>query len=457
MNRIAKRSWFTGVLSGMLIVGLLGILVRYTIYAEQWAAFSRSPYIYHTGGTPGGGQVLDRDGEMLLNLEDGRTYADSETVRRSMLHLLGDSNGYINSAILNEYGDELMGYDRFNGTYHVGESTGRIRLTLSADVQAAALNALGGRKGTVGVYNYKTGEVLCMVSSPTFDPENQPDSETIENSSDYDGVYVNRFLYATYSPGSTFKLVTAAAALENIPDVQNRTFTCYGTYDLAGEVVVCNGVHGELDLEGAIAHSCNVVFAQLSEELGAGTLTEYAKKIGITDSVEFDGITTKKGHFDLSAAGTFETAWGAIGQYTDQINPCQYMTYLGAIANGGKAALPHIVDCVTYGSSTKYSASTESTGRLIDADTADAIAEMMHTAVVRTYGEWNFAGLSCGAKTGTAERSDGQAADALMVGFSMDDSYPLAFVVFVEGGGSGSGACAPVVSAVLSACVSELG
>ena len=137
MNRIAKRSWFTVVLSGMLIVGLLGILVRYTLHAEQWAAFSRSPYIYHTGGTPGGGQVLDRDGEMLLNLEDGRTYADSETVRRSMLHLLGDSNGYINSAILNEYGDELMGYDRFNGTYHVGESTGRIRLTLSADEKSA--------------------------------------------------------------------------------------------------------------------------------------------------------------------------------------------------------------------------------------------------------------------------------------------------------------------------------
>ena len=82
----------------MLIVGLLGILVRYTIYAEQWAAFSRSPYIYHTGGTPGGGQVLDRDGEMLLNLEDGRTYADSETVRRSMLHLLGDSNAPENAA-----------------------------------------------------------------------------------------------------------------------------------------------------------------------------------------------------------------------------------------------------------------------------------------------------------------------------------------------------------------------
>ena len=407
MNRIAKRSWFTVVLSGMLIVGLLGILVRYTLHAEQWAAFSRSPYIYHTGGTPGGGQVLDRDGEMLLNLEDGRTYADSETVRRSMLHLLGDSNGYINSAILNEYGDELMGYDRFNGTYHVGESTGRIRLTLSADVQAAALNALGGRKGTVGVYNYKTGEVLCMVSSPTFDPENQPDSETIENSSDYDGVYVNRFLYATYSPGSTFKLVTAAAALENIPDVQNRTFTCYGTYDLAGEVVVCNGVHGELDLEGAIAHSCNVVFAQLSEELGAGTLTEYAKKIGITDSVEFDGITTKKGHFDLSAAGAYETAWGAIGQYTDQINPCQYMTYMGAIANGGSAAEPFLVKEVTYGDSVKYKASTSSTGRLLDSTTAGRLADMMHNAVVNVYGEWNFDGLYAGGKSVTAENGGG--------------------------------------------------
>ena len=82
-------------------------------------------------------------------------------------------------------------------------------LTVSADVQRTALAALDGRKGTVGVYNYKTGEILCAVSSPTYDPDDVPDVEG--NPETYEGVYVNRFLHATYTPGSVFKLVTAAA------------------------------------------------------------------------------------------------------------------------------------------------------------------------------------------------------------------------------------------------------
>ena len=100
-------------------------------------------------------------------------------------------------------------------------------LTVSADVQRTALAALDGRKGTVGVYNYKTGEILCAVSSPTYDPDDVPDVEG--NPETYEGVYVNRFLHATYTPGSVFKLVTAAAALDEIPDIGSRTFTCEGS------------------------------------------------------------------------------------------------------------------------------------------------------------------------------------------------------------------------------------
>lgn len=128
-------------------------------------------------------------------------------------------------------------------------------------MQRTALAALDGRKGTVGVYNYKTGEILCAVSSPTYDPDDVPDVEG--NPETYEGVYVNRFLHATYTPGSVFKLVTAAAALDEIPDIGSRTFTCEGSAVIGGETIQCNGVHGTLNFEEALAHSCNVVFGEI--------------------------------------------------------------------------------------------------------------------------------------------------------------------------------------------------
>ncbi len=96
------------------------------------------------------------------------------------------------------------------------------------------------------------------------------------------------------------------------------------------------------------------------------------------------------------------------------------------------------------------------TDRILSRQTADALAEAMHYAVVTNYGEWNFGGLYAGAKSGTAERGEGQAADALFAGFVQDPDYPLAFFVVVEGGGSGSAACTPIVQQVLNACIAAM-
>ena len=293
-----------------------------------------------------------------------------------------------------------------------------------------------------------------MVSSPTFDPLNVPDVNA--DPERYDGVYVNRFLHATYAPGSTFKLVTAAAALSEMDDLQTRTFRCEGSAQIGSETVICNGVHGDVTFEQALAQSCNVAFAQLAQELGPEVLTRYVARIGITDSIAFDGLITKRGHFDLTDATTYEAAWAGVGQYTDQINPCRFMVYMGAIANGGEAALPYLVESVTFGGKEKYSAETETTDRILSRQTADALAEAMHYAVVTNYGEWNFGGLYAGAKSGTAERGEGQAADALFAGFVQDPDYPLAFFVVVEGGGSGSAACTPIVQQVLNACIAAM-
>ena len=450
MNKLAKRAWFALVLAAVLSIGLVVIVVRYFTQAQDWVTFQNSPHVYNNG-VMDSGMIVSRDGTLLLDATNGRHYAEDYTLRCSMLPLLGDTEGNITPYLLNEYGDELVGFDLLNGTHHTGLGSGVMHMTLSADAQRTAMYALNGRHGTVGVYNYKTGEVLCMVSSPNYDPCDVPD--VAANEEYYDGVYINRFVHSAYAPGSTFKLVTAAAALDNISDIRTRTFYCSGSVEIGGETVICNGVHGTLNFEEALCESCNVAFAQIAQELGARTLSSYVEKLGITDHLTFDGIETAAGHFDVDDATAYETAWAGIGQYTDQINPCQYMHFMGAIANGGQAAIPRLVNSVTFGDSTKYEAKTEMGDRLLSGATAEDLAEMMHYAVQNQYGSWYFNGLYAGAKSGTAERGEGQSANAVFAGFVQDSNYPLAFVVVVEGGGAGGTTCAPIIQQVLYSCM----
>ena len=99
-----------------------------------------------------------------------------------------------------------------------------------------AYEALAGRKGAVLVSNYKTGEILCMASGPSIDPSSDGDVP--------DGAYINRCINGSFTPGSIFKLITSAAAIENIKDIDSRRFTCAGSVDVAGVTVKCTGVHG---------------------------------------------------------------------------------------------------------------------------------------------------------------------------------------------------------------------
>ena len=453
MNKLAKRAWFALALAGVLLLGMGVIVVRYFIDSPDWVTFQNSPHVY-TDGVMNSGKIVDRSGTVVLDATNGKSYADSASLRRSMLHLLGDREGNITPFLLQEYGSELVGFDRLNGTYSTGKREGQMTLTVSADVQRTALAALDGRKGTVGVYNYKTGEILCAVSSPTYDPDDVPDVEG--NPETYEGVYVNRFLHATYTPGSVFKLVTAAAALDEIPDIGSRTFTCEGSAVIGGETIQCNGVHGTLNFEEALAHSCNVVFGEIAAELGPKMLMRYAEQVGVTRRYSFDGTTTAAGSFDVSDAAESELAWAGIGQYTDQINPCQYMTYMGAIANGGKAAVPRLIEKSTtdYGLPTGIYYPHKS-AQLIDEKTAGTIADMMHNNVIETYGQDRFPGMDICAKSGTAEVGADTSPNAWFTGFLRDEATPYAFIVLVENGGGGSSVAGTVASQVLQAAVEK--
>ena len=159
MNKLAKRAWFALALAAVLLLGLIVIVIRYFIDSPDWVTFQNSPHVY-TDGVMNSGRIVDRTGTLLLDATHGKTYSDSVSLKRAMLHLTGDREGNISPFLLSTYGDELIGFDRFNGTYSAGDSEGLMELTLCAEAQRAAIFALDGRKGTIGVYNYKTGEIL---------------------------------------------------------------------------------------------------------------------------------------------------------------------------------------------------------------------------------------------------------------------------------------------------------
>lgn len=455
MKKVAGRSAAALILAGILTAGLLAILICFFVRGGHWAVFPGNPHVY-TGGNLDAGVITDRGGAVLLDSTGGRAYAEDGAVRKATLHLLGDREGYIAAPLLSKYAGQLVGYSPLSGTYSLSGKHSTGRLTVSAAAQKRALELLEGRAGAVGVYNYKTGEILCAVSSPTYDPDDVPDIANDETGA-YEGVYVNRFFNATFVPGSIFKLVTLAAALETIPDIEERTFSCGGSFEVEGDTVTCNGVHGAIGLKTALAKSCNVAFGQIALELGPEVLGAYAEKLGVTGRFSVDGFTTAAGRFDLEDAPDVDVAWAGIGQYTNLVNPCGYLRLMGVIAGGGEAAEPYLMAEVNSRKLTAgYRASTRRTGRLLEPETCRVMTELMRNNVVSTYGADRFPDLYVCAKSGTAEVGGGETPHATFAGFVAGSDYPLAFVVFVENAGSGSEVCASIAGGVLESCIEEL-
>ena len=449
MNRVASRSTIAMMLVVVLLGGMCLFLTEYVMKADDWVVFEGSPHIY-SGVNLGRGVITDRSGELLLSAGEVRTYSEDKGIRKSTLHWLGDRMGYISAPAVAGYTGEMTGFGLVNGLYGYGGTGGEAVLTISAKVQKVAMEAMGKKKGTVAVYNYKTGEILCAVTTPTYDPDNVPDID--ENSEKYEGIYLNRFTQVSYVPGSVFKIVTAAAALDTLDNALELEFRCKGVYEMSGGRVKCTGEHGKIGLEKAFRKSCNCYFAQLTEMLGAETLKQYVEKFQITEPVRFDGVTTAKGHFDVENATDQELAWSGIGQHMDTVNPCRYMTFMGTIAGGGEAAEPYIVASAGTGVFSRHRAARTSTGRVMDRQTAEAVAELMRNNVENQYGDENFPGLTVCAKTGTAEVGGGKEPNAVFAGFCTDRDYPLAFMVVVEDAGSGAKTCIPIISEVLAAC-----
>ncbi|MEE1319011.1 MAG: penicillin-binding transpeptidase domain-containing protein, partial [Ruminococcus sp.] len=332
-------------------------------------------------------------------------------------------------------------------------------LTVDAETCKVAYDALNsyGKKGACVIYNYKTGEVICSVSTNSYDPQNPP-TISEENESEYDGVYLDNVLSSSYTPGSIFKIVTMAAAIENIPDLYERTWTCTGSQEIGGSDITCVETHGTIDINQAMAHSCNIVFAELAVEIGADKMTETAEKIGINMSFEVDDVKTAEGNYDVSKANTNQLAWSGVGQYNDKVNPMQMVMICGAIANGGKTTEPTLIKDGASSILQTIGINSGSNGReMFSENTAAKLDETMRYTITDYYGDYLFGGLSVCAKTGTGEVGDDKEPNAWMVGYSKDEDCPLAFACVVEDAGFGFSYAGPVVEASMIQAAKSLG
>ena len=431
MKKISTRAVSVLLLAVLVIVGLNVYVLHYISDGRRWAlSFARL-------NSESTGAIEDRNGVKLALFDAEHSYfnADLET-RLANYHVTGDFWGRTGTGLLSAYWANAQAFSLLTGTTHAQNTV--LKLSIDASLNAVAHRALGEQIGAAMLMNYRTGEVLAMVSTPTIDP-------AAPNAVPAPGAFINRCLSAAYTPGSIFKLVTAAAALEQLPNMYTDTFYCEGSYEVAGVTISCTRPHGLQTFEQALSNSCNVCFSQFAIRLGQERLLGYVRAFGLLDRQKLDVLNCVAGSFPTEFVGDPELGWAGVGQSLDTVCPYAMLRYVAAIANGGVLVEPTLLRRDTPGAET----------RLLEVTTANALRWMMNFTVAGHYGSENFPGLNLCAKTGTAERGDGSN-NAWFVGFLDDEAHPYAFVVVVENAAYGITDAAPIANRILQAAVTTI-
>jgi peptidoglycan glycosyltransferase len=476
--------------TALALIALLGLLAaaltyHQTIAADDYREDLRNPRALARAGAPRG-RMITADGVVVAESVPApddpgrlvRVYPGGET----FAHVTGYSTEVFgNTALEARRNDDLASADdrslRARLLRTLGDDLGAsdVHLTIHSDLQEAAAAALGDQRGAVVALDPATGAVLAMVSAPSFDPNSLVGSEGLEVgaalTADRDDPLLNRATAGLFPPGSTFKLITAAAGLDSEFVTPETRLPDSAELALPGSTsTITNfdgGVCGDgtfVTLERALAISCNTAFADLGMRLGAAALVETAEKAGWNARIPFDLVTA------TSTAPPAEVldddlpaiAQTALGQRDVRATPLQMALVAAAVANGGVVMKPHLVESVVgpVGGIVDR-AQPEQWRRATTEDVANALGRMMQ-AVVTDGSGWRaqIPGLAVAGKTGTAE-VPGAAPDVWFVAFAQTSSdsagTQIAVAVVVEEGGSagedgtGGTVAAPVAAQVLEA------
>ncbi|GAA2519522.1 peptidoglycan D,D-transpeptidase FtsI family protein [Rarobacter incanus] len=349
-----------------------------------------------------------------------------------------------------------------------------VELTIDAKVQQAAAKALGNQRGAAVAINVKTGAIVAMVSSPTYDPNELASHDRAAVAKKYQELLeedgsplTNRAIAGeTYPPGSVFKLVTAAAALENDTSVDDldggtgfqlpQSTSVISNY---GKGACASG--GKIDLANALRISCNTAFADLGIRVGADNLLAQARSFGFDESLAIP-LPVTSSRFPQTGDQA-QTAIAAIGQGSVRVTPLQVAEISATIANGGKRMKPYLVSKVrTPDLQVQSETQPEQLGQPISSATAATLTDMMVSVVESGTGtKAQISGLKVAGKTGTAQTGDDGAPHAWFTGFAPANDPQIAVAVVVENGGSlgseatGGAVAAPIAAAILKAGVSK--
>ena len=457
-------------LIGALIIASFVVLCfgyALTVYTQgaTWASTA-----YNTRNSAANslrGNITDRDGVTLASTDEKgtRVYLASEEARRALSQTVGDTSGMsgagvetYQSSTLMDISTSLMGRlsELVSGSKHVGNS---IQLTIDAELQAYISSVFPeGYDGAVCVVNYKTGEILAMVSKPDYDPDGilnrQEDARAVE-----DTAYLNRCLQGLYTPGSVFKIVTLTSALTNDPSVVSQTFKCSGVWEFGNSKVNCAGntAHGQLDLKQAFAKSCNVTFGKLAYQLGADRLRATAETFGFNQNFKFGDFILYNSQFPTSMKTDADLVWSGVGQATVLVTPLHMAMIAASVANDGVMMKPYLIEKVMSSSGAIIkTGQPESYRQVMSPEVAGTVASYMYEAVqTGTAKKAAISGYTVCGKTGSAETSDDKTIEtnAWYAGFVYDDAHPYAVAVVIEKAGAGGTQAAPIAAQALAKAI----
>lgn len=362
----------------------------------------------------------------------GRSGAEAFYVRYLM--------GYNNSLLEKIYQKAFLPQERGNDVY----------LTIDYELQKFISKELKNRKGSVVVLNPKTGEILAMVSKPSFDPNNVGKTAKEDN-------LINRATQGLYPPGSIFKIITAAAALENIDDVEEQLFECTGFTQIEEIRVPCyeGNAHGVVDIKNAMAVSCNGFFAHLGKNLGWKKMLKIGEKFGFNYDFLFSDIRLLPSQLPLnSRIGKEELVWDALGQGKVLVTPLHMAMVAATIANNGVMMEPKLLyKVVGRNEHIQKSLKPRAFKSVLSAENARLIQAMMELTVTEGTGKnASIKGMKIAGKTGTAEIKGTKESKinphAWFIGFTSDNPT-LAIAVIVENGGTGGAVAAPLAKKII--------
>ena len=453
----------------LVVIGLLIVAAGYdvysvTAYGSRWFSNSRNTRYQSAKANVIPGDIIDRNGVVLATTsKDGqRVYQTSIKSRRAVVHLIGDSVGNVANGVDSFQANYLLGFETslservaalLRGETRRGDD---VTLTIDSKLCTQIVNSFEtgsktkGKSGAVVVMNYKTGELIALVSLPVFDPQNITDADK----SNPLHPFWNRALQSTLPPGSTFKIITAASALENLQGIASYKFECTGATQVLDQTIhdYKKAQHGNVTLEKAFTVSCNNAFAQCARLLGDDALRKTAESFGFNDNFLFRDIVVENSVYPTTNRNLVEIAWSGAGQSQVAATPLHMCMVAAAIANDGVMMEPRLLSLVKSPSGVVRLRYTQKIYRKVcDASIATTLQSYMRNVVATGTGSAaRVTGYTIAGKTGSAESAQNgeDVTHAWFVGYIDSDEYPYACCVLVESGDSGGSVAAPIAAQI---------